>query len=129
MGLGQKLQSAYNKVNTKLGTQDGTIVFRKKTVVSNSTFGKPYTSSANSDVSISAGIKIGRMTAFEVSNSSVFKMDDLKLIIPGGLVTEAQLTNAEVVYNSNSYTIVSKSPLEIYSGVVVNWLVIARLKA
>ena len=127
MTLGSKLQTVHNKVNAKLGTQDGTIVFRKQTVVADE-FGKPYTSNTNSDVTITAGIKVGRLKAYETDGGATFKIGDLKLIVPGGLITEAQLTDAKIIYGGETYSILDRSPVEIFSGVVVNWRVIARLE-
>lgn len=128
MSLGSKLQSVHNRVNTKLGTQDGTIVFRKTTITPGSEFGMPYATTSNSDVTITAGIKLSRVRAFEVDAAGTFQVGDLKLLIPGGLITELQLTDAKVLYSGLTYSIIHREPKEIYSGVVVNWLVIARLE-
>lgn len=128
MSLGEKLQVVHKKVNTKLGTQDGTVVFRKRAVTPSGTFGKPYSSSTNSDVTVAAGIKIERVKAWETDSGGTMQVGDLKLTIPANLVTETQLNGAEVIYNSQTYSIVNRFPTEIYSGVAVQWRVIARLK-
>lgn len=126
MPLGQKLQAAYQKVNTKLGTQDGPVIIRRKTQVQGD-FGTAYTTSVNSDVTITSGLILSRLKSYELDRQGVFQVGDLKVIIPGNLVTEAQLQDAELVYGGNAYFVVKSYPSEIYSGVIVNWIVIARL--
>lgn len=128
MSLGTKLQSVHNRVNTKLGTQDATIVFRKTTNTPAAEFGLSYSASSNSDVTITAGIKVGRVKSFETDGGGTIQVGDLKLLVPGSLVTETQLNGAKVLYSSQTYSIIHREPVEIYSGVVVNWLVIARLE-
>lgn len=127
MGLGQKLQAVSQKVNTKLGTQDGTIVIRKRTVTENAKFGRAYTAGTNSDVSLTAGVKVERVRAFETDAAGTIQVDDLKLTIPGNLVTETQFTDAFIVYAGRNWQIVSRAPVVIYSGVVAEWRVIARV--
>jgi hypothetical protein len=127
--LGTKLQSAYTKVNTKLGTQDGDIVIRKKTTVPAAEFGRPNGTPTTTNVTITAGVKVGRVKAYEVVPSGELRLDDLKLIIPANLVTETQLDKAQIVYGGKTYSVVSKSPTEIYGGVPVQWKVIGRLEA
>lgn len=126
MPLGQKLQNAYKKVNTKLGTQDGTVIIRRKTTVQGD-FGTAYSSASNSDVTINAGLKLSRLKANELDRQGMFKVGDLKITIPGNLVTEAQLEDAELIYKGSAYFVVQCGLSEIYSGVIVNWIVIARL--
>lgn len=128
MSLGTKLQNVHKKVNTKLGVQDGTIVFRKRTITPASDFGKPYTTATNSDVTITAGIKVERVKAYETDGAGTIQVGDLKLTIPANLITEDQLTGAEVIYGGQTYSIITRFPTEIYSGVAVQWRVIARLK-
>ena len=133
MSLGTKLQAVHSKVNTKLGTQDGTIVFRKHTLTQPTTFGKAYSANTNSDVTITAGVKVSRVKAYEVDKTGTLALNDVKFIVPGGLLSEDQLKAekdkpVEIVYGSKTYGIVSYAPTEIISGVPVNWLVYARLR-
>lgn len=128
MPLGQKLQNAYRKVNTKLGTQDGTVIIRRR-VEAQGDFGTAYTSNVNSDVTIASGLKLSRLKAYEVDKGGVFQVGDLKIIVPGSLVTEAQIKESVLVYNNATYSVVKYYPSEIYSGVIVNWIIIARLEA
>jgi hypothetical protein len=128
MSLGAKLQAVHSKVNTKLGTQDASMTFRKKTTVRNTELGRPHTSVTNSDVVIAAGIKVERVKAYETDAGGTIQIGDLKLTIPGGLITEAQLTGAEIIYSGQTYSIKAMHPTEILSGVAVNWRVIAGLE-
>lgn len=128
MSLGGKLQSVHNRVNTKLGTQDGTIVFRKTTITEPSEFGQAYQAATNSDVTITQGIKVGRIKAYETDRGGTIHVGDLKLIIPGSLISEAQLDGAKIIYSGLDYAIILRRPTEILSGVVVQWEVIGRLK-
>jgi|SRR5882672_3755142 len=128
MSLGLKLQKVHKKVNIKLGVQDGAIIFRKRTVTEAANFGKPYTSAPATDVTITAGIKVERVKSYETDGGGTIQVGDLKLTIPANLITETQLTDAEVIYNNQSYSIITRFPTEIYSGVAVQWRVIARLK-
>ena len=128
MSLGTKLQNVHKKVNTKLGVQDAAIIFRKHNVTQSPTFGKPYTAASNSDVTISAGIKVERVKAYETDGGGTMQVGDLKLTVPANLITETQLKVSEVVYNGEDYAIITYFPTEIYSGVAVQWRVIARFK-
>ncbi len=127
MSLGSKLQNVHKKVNTKLGVQDAVVIFRKHTVIPAADFGKSYVSSTPVDITIHAGIKIERVKAYETDGGTI-QVGDLKLTIPTNLITEAQLDGVEVVYNGQTYSILTRFPTEIYSGVAVQWRVIARLK-
>ncbi len=128
MSLGEKLQKAYEKVNKKLGTQDGPVDITIKTHTAAAEFGRAHTATSETTVSISEGLKIERMKSYEIAPSGPWRQDDIKLIIPGNLVTEDQLDQAVIEYGDKTYSIAGKFPTEIYGGVVVQWRVIARRK-
>lgn len=126
MTLGEKLQTVYQKVNTKLGTQDGTVVFRKVTETPAAEFGVRHSSTSNSNVTITDGIKISRLKAYDLDRAGMLQIGDLKLEVPGNLITEAQLTDAKIIYGGLTWGILKKTPKEILGGVVTAWIVLAR---
>ena len=128
MTLGTKLQSVASRVNAKLGTQDAPIVFRKTTVSADPKFGKPYSSTSNTDVTITQGAKVSRIRGREVDAAGTLRVGDLKLMVPGGLLTEAHLKDSQILYSGDTYGIVAFQPASILSGVVVEWQVIGRVE-
>lgn len=124
--LGTKLQGVHKKVNTRLGTQDAKLVFRRKTLTDGTEFGLPYADVDNSDVTIQEGAIIQRVKSHEADAYGTLRVGDLKLKIPAGLITEAQLTDAQIIYSGATYSIISRQPTEIFGGVPVNWVIIAR---
>lgn len=126
MGLGEKLQAAYQKVHTKLGMQDGDIVFRKVTETPASDFGVAHTSATNADVTVTEGIRVSRVQAHNLDAAGKLRIGDLRLLVPGNLVTEAQLTDARIVYGGLNHTIVQKTYKEILGGVGTAWIIFAR---
>ena len=128
--LGEKLQTVHQRVNTKLGTQDSSVVFKTPVVTKSEEFGRAYESVEPSELSLPQGVKIRKIKAKETDRAGTIKVDDLKVTIPGSLITEAVLKNKNTVltYNSDDYAIKSFAPTDIISGVVVQWVVIARKK-
>lgn len=128
MTLGTKLQKVHLKVNKKLGFQDASITFRKSTKVAPDRFGQSYQSVSNSDITITGGVKIYPMTARDLDAAGVFKINDLVLIVPGSILTESQIDGSTVIYKSKDYSIINASPVDIVSGVAVNWKIVLRQK-
>lgn len=126
--LGEALREVYSVVNDALGVQDASVTFRTRTVTDNPTFGLPDTSSTNSDIVISVGLKISRVKAREVAPGAKIMDNDLKIEVPASLLAEAQLKNSEIIYNNQTYTLIQYAPMEIYSGIPVRWSAIGRLK-
>lgn len=126
MGLGDKLQAVHEKVYTKLGTQEGDVVFVKQTVTKGE-IGQPYASQSSTSVTLTEGVMVSRVNNHSIREGSIFQLDDLILKVPGNLITEAQLTDSKCTYNGQTYSIVSKKPVEIYSGVVTQWEIILRV--
>lgn len=127
MTAGESIQAAYQKVNIKLGKQDKTITFRKTARVPNTSFAQGYTET-NTDVVIAQGIKISRLNAFQVDSGGLYKLNDLKLKIPGNLITEAQIKDSLIFYGTDKHTLVNYRPLDLFSAVVTEWEVVAREK-
>lgn len=129
MSLGTKLQAAAQKVNTKLGTQDASITFRTVAITPASEFGQAYSASTPTDVEIASGIDVGRVNTYEaMASGGKLKLGDLKLKVPGNLLTENQLKSAKILYSSKTYSILNYAPMKIYSGVVVEWKIWARVE-
>jgi hypothetical protein len=129
MGLGERLQGVKSRVYTKMGKQDGPVIVRKTTVVRGADIIGGGQTETNSDVTISQGVKLGHVKAYQTGSAGRVKLGDFTFDIPGDLITEAQLTNAVVVYGGGTYDIQLLRPSKIVGGVAVSWLVIARLKA
>lgn len=128
MSLGAKLQAAHAKVAGKLGQQEGSVVFRKRAHVSGAAFGAAYASNSYTDVTITSGVRVSRVTSHNVDRGGLWQVNDLRLYVPGSLLSEAQLTGAEVVYGGRVHGIVSAAPTEIISGVPVLWDIVCRVQ-
>jgi hypothetical protein len=125
MSTGEKLQQVAEKVATKLGKQDAPITFRLVAKGSKAHVAAAPTVT-NDDLTISSGLSIGFVTAYEVRQPGVLEVGDLRLLIPGHKVTEARLRACEIVYRSERWSIVNYSPTKLISGVPVKWQVLAR---
>jgi hypothetical protein len=127
MGLGQKLQAAYNKVNTRLGTQQGPVVFTKRANTPAAEFGLPYASTApSSTVTLNSGVAVGWVSAREVFDGGTWEIGDIKIQVPGNLINETQIDGATVFYNNVIYSVVTWNPKGVYSGVVTLWEIVGR---
>ena len=126
--LGQALQEVYATVNTELGLQEDQVIFRTQTTTENTTFGLSDAATTVSDVSFYTGIKVSWAKQRDLDPGQKVMLNDLKLEVPGSLIAEANLKNSEIVYRDQTYTLVTYSPLEILSGVVVRWQVFGRAK-
>lgn len=126
--LGDKLQKVHARVNKKLGSQLSPVVFRKPNVTAASDFGNNYASTSNTDVTISAGAQVSFVNAKQTDALGTARVGDLRVRIPGHLITEAQIAGSDVLYGGLTYAIINYYPVQTYSAVVVNWEVIARIK-
>lgn len=134
MALGEKVQAAFSKVNAKLGTQEGSIVFTKSTKNrAGNDFGQGFTTS-NSSVTITSGARAQRVSEYTAANSQgLLQEDDLILIIPGNKFSaESEIQAAKVTYKGDTYSVVRHNPYgidgspPILSGVITNWRIVAR---
>lgn len=128
MSLGEKLQRVSQKVNTKLGMQDGPVIIRRTVKTQPSKIGQNYTGETNQDITLDTGIAISWVKSYETDSAGTVLVGDLKLSIPVNLLTKEQLDGAVVVYDSQVYSIISDNFDKILGGVGVNWLIVARLK-
>lgn len=124
--LGTKLQSAYQKVNTKLSKQLGSVVFRKATVTKGSKFGMDYASSSNVDVTLSSGVEVIHVKAAQTQEQGTLRAGDIRVIVPGNLITDAQIDGADIIYDGITYSVIDYQPKEVYGAKVVRWEVLGR---
>jgi hypothetical protein len=129
MSLGEKLQSVAEKVNTKLGTQTGPITFRIESRAAGDNLAAPYEDVENNDLTITEGIREGRVGSFRVGGSDGnLRLGDLILIIPGNLVTRERLEACKIIHSNKVHSILNFRPLKVISGVATKWEVLARLE-
>lgn len=127
MSLGEKLQAAAEKVYTKLGTQEGIITFRRFEGQESDVFGLPHQNVNVEEVAIAEGCKVDRVKAFEANEGAGLRMGDLKLFVPGHLLTEDQLNGGVVDYLDKRHIILNYRANAVFSSVVVEWVVYARV--
>lgn len=128
MSLGEKLQRVSQKVNTKLGMQDGPVIIRRTIKTQPSKIGQNYTGETSQEITLDTGIAISWVKSYETDSAGTVLVGDLKLSVPVNLLTKEQLDGAVVVYDSQVYSIISDNFDKILGGVGVNWLIVARLK-
>jgi glutamine cyclotransferase len=125
--IASRLQRAFYTVNVRMQTQEDTLIIRKKTHTQTS-FGQGYATNTSSDVVITEGAGVSRISAYQIDKNNTYKEGDLKVYIPGQLVTESQLENACLIYQEQEWAIVSKLPNGALSRIPVGWSIIARIE-
>lgn len=126
MSLGTKLQSAYSKVYSKLGTQEGSLVFAAQSRTQPAEIGRPYQASTTTSVTINSGCSVQRVKARAVTGLGTLQAGDLIVRVPCNLLGEAQLAGSKLDYGGVRHGVLNWQPTEIYGGVPVQWEIHAR---